>query len=156
MGLCDIQDRARVARGSVHSGSVIRGGVHRLSVPILVLTAFLCHAATGADQQEFSSGNISPPTLLLQTQGDTVTTCCMSPQNITIFPLVNLVFYLTARSDELEQQYQTLWNAVDDKIGLEAIRSLHQQLDDDQDGSIEPSETGDFIKVDLQVSFKYY
>ena len=77
----------------------------------------------------------------------------MSPQNITIFPLVNLVFYLTARSDELEKQYQTLWNAVDDKIGLEAIRSLHQQLDDDKDGSIEPSETGDFIKVDLQVGF---
>ena len=38
-------------------------------------------------------------------------------------------------------------------MGLEAIRALHQQLDDDNDGTIEPSETGDFIKADLQVSF---
>ena len=37
-------------------------------------------------------------------------------------------------------------------MGLEAIRALHQQLDDDNDGTIEPSETGDFIKADLQVS----
>jgi len=56
----------------------------------------------------------------------------------------------SAKSHELEKQYENLWNTVDDKVGLEAIRSLHQQLDDDKDGSIEPSETGDFIKVDLQ------
>ena len=34
---------------------------------------------------------------------------------------------------------------------MEAIKALHQQLDDDQDGTIEPSETGDFIKADLKV-----
>jgi hypothetical protein len=27
---------------------------------------------------------------------------------------------------------------------------LHEQLDDDNDGTIEPSETGDFIREDLQ------
>jgi hypothetical protein len=32
-----------------------------------------------------------------------------------------------------------------------AGRALHQQLDDDNDGTIEPSETGDFIKGDLKV-----
>ena len=40
---------------------------------------------------------------------------------------------------------------IQDKIGLEAIKALHAQLDDDNDGTIEPSETGDFIKADLQV-----
>jgi len=55
-----------------------------------------------------------------------------------------------AKSDEYERQYQILWTSVEDRTGLEAIRSLHQQLDDDNDGTIEPSETGDFIKADLQ------
>ena len=31
-----------------------------------------------------------------------------------------------------------------------SFRALHQQLDDDNDGTIEPSETGDFIREDLQ------
>ena len=57
-----------------------------------------------------------------------------------------------AKSHELEREYQNLWNNVEDKLGLEAIRNLHQQLDDDNDGTIEPSETGDFIKADLQVA----
>jgi len=57
---------------------------------------------------------------------------------------------VAAKSHELEREYQNLWNNVEDKLGLEAIRNLHQQLDDDNDGTIEPSETGDFIKADLQ------
>ena len=36
-----------------------------------------------------------------------------------------------AKSHELEREYQNLWNNVEDKLGLEAIRNLHQQLDDD-------------------------
>ena len=38
---------------------------------------------------------------------------------------------------------------------MEAIRALHEQLDDDNDGTIEPSETRDYIKVDLKVSFTH-
>ena len=37
-----------------------------------------------------------------------------------------------------------------DKPGLAAIKLLHHQLDDDHDGTIEPQETGDFIKADLK------
>ena len=55
-------------------------------------------------------------------------------------------------SQDLKTEYLTLLSSTEDKIGLEAIRALHQQLDDDNDGTIEPSETGDFIKADLQVS----
>jgi len=61
-----------------------------------------------------------------------------------------IVILCLAKSHELEKEYQDLWNNVEDKLGLEAIRNLHQQLDDDNDGTIEPSETGDFIKADLQ------
>ena len=38
-----------------------------------------------------------------------------------------------------------------DKAGLAAIKAPHHQLDDDHDGTIEPQETGDFIKADLKV-----
>ena len=48
-------------------------------------------------------------------------------------------------------EYSTLERTVEDRVGLAAIRALHQQLDDDHDGTIEPSETGDFIKADLKV-----
>ena len=72
-----------------------------------------------------------------------------------ISPLLILLSYFIV-SSQLEAEYQELWGAVDDKVGLEAIRSIHQQLDDDNDGTIEPSETGDFIKADLQVGESSY
>lgn len=46
-------------------------------------------------------------------------------------------------------EYRKLFEVTDDKDGLESIRAIHEQLDDDNDGTIEPSETGDFIRVDL-------
>ena len=52
------------------------------------------------------------------------------------------------------QEYKALYEDTDDKDGLESIRFLHEQLDDDKDGSIEPSETGDFIRVDLHPGSK--
>ena len=67
-----------------------------------------------------------------------------------IIPLAIILSSLPVLS-QLEKEYQDLWGTVEDKVGLEAIRSIHQQLDDDNDGTIEPSETGDFIKADLQV-----
>lgn len=51
---------------------------------------------------------------------------------------------------ERDKEYKQLSQTVEDKVGLDAIRALHQQLDDDNDGTIEPSETGDFIKADLR------
>ena len=72
-----------------------------------------------------------------------------------IIPLAITVSYFAVKT-QLEKEYQDLWGTVDDKVGLEAIRSIHQQLDDDNDGTIEPSETGDFIKADLQVGESGY
>ena len=46
-------------------------------------------------------------------------------------------------------EYRRLFEVTEDKDGLESIRAIHEQLDDDNDGTIEPSETGDFIRVDL-------
>ena len=52
---------------------------------------------------------------------------------------------------EYEAEYRLLLDRVGDRPGLQAIKQLHQQLDDDEDGTIEPFETGDFIKADLKV-----
>eukprot|EP00095_Tigriopus_kingsejongensis_P009012 snap_masked-scaffold1840_size26652-processed-gene-0.3 protein:Tk09012 transcript:snap_masked-scaffold1840_size26652-processed-gene-0.3-mRNA-1 annotation:"stromal interaction molecule homolog isoform x3" len=49
-----------------------------------------------------------------------------------------------------DREYLSLYETTPEKEALEAIRNLHQQLDDDKDGTIEPSETGDFIRGDLQ------
>jgi len=51
---------------------------------------------------------------------------------------------------EREKEYEALYSSTIDKSGLASIRELHMQLDDDKDGSIEPSETGDFIRADLK------
>lgn len=45
--------------------------------------------------------------------------------------------------------------AANDKLGLEAIRALHQQLDDDANGNIDLSETGDFLREDLKLDSGY-
>ena len=70
----------------------------------------------------------------------------LSLVSLTIFFLV-----LSHLPEDLASEYLSLYSSVEDKVGLEAIKALHQQLDDDNDGTIEPSETGDFIKADLQV-----
>ena len=49
------------------------------------------------------------------------------------------------------REYEQLFEGTEDKDSLDAIRQLHEQLDDDNDGTIEPSETGDFIKDDLNL-----
>ncbi|XP_054706665.1 stromal interaction molecule 1-like [Uloborus diversus] len=41
-------------------------------------------------------------------------------------------------------------NACDDPVGYEAIRGLHRQLDDDANGSIDVSETDEFLRDELQ------
>ena len=51
--------------------------------------------------------------------------------------------------EEHADEYKKLLEVTEDKDGLESIRAIHEQLDDDNDGTIEPSETGDFIRVDL-------
>jgi len=42
-----------------------------------------------------------------------------------------------------------------DKMGLEAIRSLHRQLDDDEDGDIDLSESNDFLREELKYESGY-
>ncbi len=56
---------------------------------------------------------------------------------------------LRARQHQLE--YEKLFESTEDKDSLDAIRQLHEQLDDDNDGTIEPAETGDFIRGDLDI-----
>nr|CAH7726096.1 unnamed protein product [Callosobruchus chinensis] len=38
-----------------------------------------------------------------------------------------------------------------DRLGLEAIKILHRQIDDDQDGTIDLSESDDFLKEELKI-----
>lgn len=40
--------------------------------------------------------------------------------------------------------------ATQDRVGLEAIRSLHRQLDDDADGAIDLSESDDVSLLKVQ------
>ncbi len=52
-------------------------------------------------------------------------------------------------AERLEKEYLTLLADTEDKDSLEAIRDLHRQLDNDKDGTIEPAETGEFMRGDL-------
>lgn len=48
--------------------------------------------------------------------------------------------------------------ATQDRVGLEAIRSLHRQLDDDADGAIDLSESDDvsFFQIDFNLKILIY
>ena len=70
--------------------------------------------------------------------------------SMKLFVILTL-FCSAARTQRYQDEYNKLFATVEDRSGLEAIRNLHQQLDDDNDGTIEPDETVDFIKADLQV-----
>ncbi|XP_044012954.1 stromal interaction molecule homolog isoform X2 [Aphidius gifuensis] len=45
--------------------------------------------------------------------------------------------------------------ASQDRLGLEAIKSLHSQLDDDADGDVDLSESDDFLREELQYEAGY-
>ncbi|XP_031628066.1 stromal interaction molecule homolog isoform X4 [Contarinia nasturtii] len=45
--------------------------------------------------------------------------------------------------------------AEHDRLGMEAIRSLHQQLDDDENGNIDLSESDDFLREELKYDSGY-
>lgn len=45
--------------------------------------------------------------------------------------------------------------ASGDQLGLEAIRSLHRQLDDDANGNIDLSESDDFLREELKYDSGY-
>ncbi|EEC03791.1 conserved hypothetical protein, partial [Ixodes scapularis] len=46
-------------------------------------------------------------------------------------------------------------NACDDLLGYEAIQALHQQLDDDDNGSVDVAETDEFLRDELQYENGY-
>ncbi|KAI4463884.1 stromal interaction molecule [Holotrichia oblita] len=53
------------------------------------------------------------------------------------------------------EDYSCLAMLSSDKHGLEAIRELHKQLDDDENGNVDLSETGDFLRQDLKIDSGY-
>jgi len=65
----------------------------------------------------------------------------------------NATIHDEAQGVDWDSEYRALEATVGegDKAGLAAIKALHHQLDDDHDGTIEPQETGDFIKADLKL-----
>ncbi|KAK4886802.1 hypothetical protein RN001_003073 [Aquatica leii] len=44
---------------------------------------------------------------------------------------------------------------TNDKLGLEAIKALHHQLDDDRNGNVDLTETDDFLRAELQYDSGY-
>lgn len=55
------------------------------------------------------------------------------------FPLVNMPFCRVTACE--------LTSSCDDIAGFEAIRALHRQLDDDASGTVDISETDEFIRL---------
>ncbi|XP_025413579.1 stromal interaction molecule homolog isoform X2 [Sipha flava] len=53
-------------------------------------------------------------------------------------------------NDSCNDDIACLTMATQDRVGLEAIRSLHRQLDDDADGAIDLSESDDFLREELK------
>lgn len=53
------------------------------------------------------------------------------------------ILFLGVVNDSCNDDIACLTMATQDRVGLEAIRSLHRQLDDDADGAIDLSESDD-------------
>lgn len=53
------------------------------------------------------------------------------------------ILFVGGVNDSCNDDIACLTMATQDRVGLEAIRSLHRQLDDDADGAIDLSESDD-------------
>ncbi|CAK9815646.1 Stromal interaction molecule homolog [Anthophora quadrimaculata] len=60
-----------------------------------------------------------------------------------------------AGSDTCNDDLACLTLASHDQLGLEAIKSLHSQLDDDANGNVDLSESDDFLREELQYEAGY-
>ncbi|KAK9296569.1 hypothetical protein QLX08_009417 [Tetragonisca angustula] len=60
-----------------------------------------------------------------------------------------------AGSDTCNDDLACLTLASHDRLGLEAIKSLHRQLDDDANGNVDLSESDDFLREELQYEAGY-
>ncbi|XP_034190985.1 stromal interaction molecule isoform X3 [Osmia lignaria lignaria] len=60
-----------------------------------------------------------------------------------------------AGSDTCNDDLACLTMASHDRLGLEAIKSLHSQLDDDANGNVDLSESDDFLREELQYEAGY-
>ncbi|XP_058806983.1 stromal interaction molecule homolog isoform X2 [Phymastichus coffea] len=59
------------------------------------------------------------------------------------------------RTDSCNDDLACITMASNDRLGLEAIKSLHSQLDDDANGNIDLSESDDFLREELQYEAGY-
>ncbi|XP_008206398.1 stromal interaction molecule homolog isoform X2 [Nasonia vitripennis] len=58
-------------------------------------------------------------------------------------------------ADSCNDDLACITMASNDRLGLEAIKSLHSQLDDDANGNIDLSESDDFLREELQYEAGY-
>ncbi|XP_014217003.1 stromal interaction molecule homolog [Copidosoma floridanum] len=58
-------------------------------------------------------------------------------------------------TDSCNDDLACITMASNDRLGLEAIKSLHSQLDDDANGNIDLSESDDFLREELQYEAGY-
>lgn len=63
----------------------------------------------------------------------------------------NFLFVGGVVNDSCNDDIACLTMATQDRVGLEAIRSLHRQLDDDADGAIDLSESDDVSLFSIQI-----
>ncbi|XP_064481902.1 stromal interaction molecule homolog isoform X1 [Ornithodoros turicata] len=61
----------------------------------------------------------------------------------------------SSSADDTEEGTCEKVNACDDKLGYEAIKALHHQLDDDDNGNVDVAETDEFLRDELQYENGY-
>ena len=116
---------------------------------LAALAAILSSAGLAGQPHQTESGEFALS--LMPLLGQVIRTVEAWNKSLSLLSLTIFFLVLSHLPEDLASEYLSLYSSVEDKVGLEAIKALHQQLDDDNDGTIEPSETGDFIKADLQV-----
>ncbi|XP_033216491.1 stromal interaction molecule homolog isoform X2 [Belonocnema kinseyi] len=69
--------------------------------------------------------------------------------------LAQAVAHEAAGTEACNDDLACLTMASNDRLGLEAIKSLHSQLDDDANGNVDLSESDDFLREELQYEAGY-
>ncbi|CAL1689756.1 unnamed protein product [Lasius platythorax] len=69
--------------------------------------------------------------------------------------LAQAVAHESSNADTCNDDLACITMASHDRLGLEAIKSLHSQLDDDANGNVDLSESDDFLREELQYEAGY-
>ncbi|KAL7293841.1 hypothetical protein TKK_0012898 [Trichogramma kaykai] len=145
-----LNPRLCAAGGGALDSAPAQAALHKAAAKIAVQQSFVPAPSAGSAQSapaKLGGDGLAKQTLVQEGRDH------RKPMFISSSSIIN--FFSLKGTDSCHDDLTCITMSVNDRQGLEAIKSLHSQLDDDANGNIDLSESDDFLREELQYEAGY-